>query len=145
MARIAILLAFFLAGACSPSGESEMRAPKPDSGGDAMASLVLTGQRPSAAIGNVRKCAGDLIVEVGEIKAPGDYVLVVTGRFGAERRPIASHTPYPTGSGGRFVIKRDACAEADAIEIEAQPMHGEALPAGLEIPVAISAAATGRE
>jgi len=137
MARTAILLAFFLAGACSPSGEGEMRAPDSEPG-KAMR-VRLTAKAPRAALDRLTKCAGDLVVEIGET-SPSDaaYILVVTGRFGAEQRRLAAHTPYPTGAGGRFVIARDECAGADGIEIEAQPIHGRTLPEGLEVPVSVT-------
>ena len=141
MARAAILLAFFLAGACSPSEEGQMGAPKAESGDREKLEVRLTARAPTAALDRL-KCGGDLVVDVGEpagARADTAYLIVVTGRFGAERRRLAAHTPYPTGSAGRFVIARDECAGADSIEIEAQPIHGSALPDGLEVPVSVSA------
>jgi hypothetical protein len=137
MARALILLAFFVAGACSPSGKDEMRAPNSETG-KAM-QVRLTAKSPRAALDRLAQCSGDLVVEIGAT-SPSDaaYILVVTGRFGAERRRIAAHTPYPTGAGGRFVIAGDECAGADGIEIEAQPIHGRTLPDGLEVPVSVS-------
>lgn len=136
MARTAILLAFFLAGACSPPEEGEMRSPKAEGGMAHAPPIRLTAKAPRAPLDT--PCRGNLLVRVGKSPESTAYLLVVTGLFGEERRRLAAHTPYPTGAGGEIFIVQEDCAGADAIEIEAQPIHGAALPSRFRVDVGIS-------
>ena len=138
MARTAILLAFFLAGACSPSGESEVRAPMAEAAGPELARIELSGEKPSAGFDLRSPCEGDLVVEIGEQSEAEarSYLLTVSAYYGSEKRRIAAHTPYPTGASGEVLIPSAVCAGARRIEIEAQPIHGE-LKRDFRLPVVV--------
>ena len=141
MARALILLAYLMAGACSPSEEGEVRAPMAESARPELARLVITGAKPIASFDLGSPCKGDLIVEVGEQSqaAARSYLLTVSGVYGGEKRRIGAHTPYPTGSSGQIVIPHDVCAGARRIEVEAQPIHGR-LARDFNLPVVIKTA-----
>src|SRR5687768_15679650 len=138
MMRTATLLAAFLAGACSPSEEGEVRAPMAESAGPELARLVITGEKPIAGFDLGSPCEGDLIVEIGEQSeaAARSYLLTVSGIYGGEKRRIGAHTPYPTGASGQIVIPHDVCVGARRIEVEAQPIHGR-LARDFKLPVTI--------
>lgn len=112
-----------------------------ESAGPELARLLITGEKPIAGFDLGSPCEGDLIVEIGEQSeaAARSYLLTVSGVYGGEKRRIGAHTPYPTGSSGRIVIRRDVCAGARRIEVEAQPIHGR-LARDFRLPVVVKAA-----